>query len=286
MKAVRATLVGGLGNQMFIAAAAAALAERLGSPLELDHAEFRTDPAGRRLALDVFPTLAGLATSVQLPQLLPAAIRRRLDRYRSDVFVEAGFSYDARIESLTKPVRMRGYFQAHQYFDGIDVRELFALTQPNPRLAAIEAAVGSHWIGMHVRRGDYLNASTAAYHGLCSDEYFLRGLHLIRPHHDHELPVVLFTDQPDAVSARLNDAADFIVGPDPTAHEAVDLWAMSHASALVMSNSSFSWWAAYLGESATRPVVAPRPWFQAINVDTKDLLLPNWLQIGISDGAS
>lgn len=280
MKAVRATLVGGLGNQMFIAAAAAELAQRLRVPLEFDHADFRTDPAGRRFALDMFPNLASRATGIETHRSLPAPLRRRLDRVRRDIFVEAGFPFDPRFQAIDRPVRLRGYFQAHRYFASLDAAALFALDGPNLRLAEIEATVGTRWFGLHVRRGDYLNPTTADYHGLCSDDYFSRGLSTIQRMHGEHLPVVLFTDQPHAVSHRVLALADFVLGPDINAHEAVDLWAMSHASGLVMSNSSFSWWAGFLGERQDRPVVAPRPWLRALDLAAGDLLLPHWITLG------
>ena len=278
MKSVKATLMGGLGNQMFIAATALALADRLKAPLELDHADFRTDPAGRRFALNVFPELTARTMNVESRGGLPAPLRRRIDRFRSDVFVESGFDFDPRFLDIKAPVRLRGYFQSYKYFSELDVQSIFALGEPNPGLARIEAAVGKRWLGMHVRRGDYLNPSTAAYHGLCSDDYFERGLELLRTQQDERLPVVMFTDQPNAVSERLHNLTDFVLGPDGNAHESVDLWAMANASGLVMSNSSFSWWAAYLGERPW-PVVAPQPWFKALNTSATDLLLPHWIKM-------
>lgn len=273
---VRASLVGGIGNQMFIAATACALADRLHASLELDRADFQTDPAGRRFALGQFPALASRATIVESAQGFLAPLRRRMDRFRSDVFVESGFDFDPRFTEIASPVRLRGYFQSYKYFADLEVRSLFALGEPNSRLASIEAAVGPRWIGIHVRRGDYLNPTTAAYHGLCSDDYFEAGLAHIQAEQSENLPVVMFTDQPDSVSQRLHGLSHFVLGPDADAHESVDLWAMAHASGLVMSNSSFSWWAAYLGEQADRAVVAPRPWFKALDTAAADLLLPHW----------
>lgn len=280
MKAIQATLVGGLGNQMFITAAAVAVAERLSLPLELDRTAFRDDPAGRSFALGLFPQLMRKAQVVERTSLLPAPLARRLDQLRSDVFVEAGFAYDHRLAAVQRPMRLNGYFQSHRYFSAIDVASLFELEQPNSRLTAIEAAVGPRWIAMHVRRGDYLNTSTSAFHGLCSSSYFLRGRDLVSRELEGPLPLVIFTDQPDAVDQELLNAASLVLGPDPEVHEATDLWAMASAQGLVISNSSFSWWAAFLGERDARPVVAPRPWFRAHDLAASDLLLPHWNTLG------
>jgi hypothetical protein len=256
------------------------LAERLEVPLELDRAEFRADRVGRTFALEVFPALSARASEAGPSVAIPAPVRRQIDRWRRDVFTEAGLVYDARFQDIAKPVRLRGYFQCVRYFHNLDARALFALPGTSERLSGIRDAVGGEWFAMHIRRGDYLKSETAAYHGLCSDEYFERALVLVRELHGRDLPVVIFTDQPDAVSVRLSERAALIVGPDPSMHEAEDLWAMSHASGLVMSNSSFSWWAGYLQDRPGRPVVGPRPWLRFQDHAASDLLLPQWLTLG------
>jgi hypothetical protein len=58
---------------------------------------------------------------------------------------------------------------------------------------------------------------------------------------------------------------------------------MSRAPALVTANSSFSWWAAWLGDRPGRPVVAPRPWFDDPSIDARDLLPPHWLTLDRRD---
>ena len=66
----------------------------------------------------------------------------------------------------------------------------------------------------------------------------------------------------------------------PTGATALDeMLLMSRAPALITANSSFSWWAAWIGDTAERPVIAPRPWFDDIAVDSRDLLRPDWLTL-------
>jgi hypothetical protein len=55
---------------------------------------------------------------------------------------------------------------------------------------------------------------------------------------------------------------------------------MSLASHLIMANSSFSWWAAWLGDSEVRTVIYPRPWIDFRFINDRDLPLPNWIGLG------
>ena len=51
-----------------------------------------------------------------------------------------------------------------------------------------------------------------------------------------------------------------------------DFYLLSKADYLVMSPSSFSWWASWLSKAVT---VAPSRWF--VNIDEKDLYCKNWI---------
>jgi len=92
--------------------------------------------------------------------------------------------------------------------------------------------------------------------------------------------VFVFSDDPLWVEANLKlDAPTVIVdihGPEQ-AHE--DLRLMAACRNFVIANSSFSWWAAWLGEHSSKRVVAPKRWFAAATNDTRDLLPGGWLRI-------
>ena len=44
----------------------------------------------------------------------------------------------------------------------------------------------------------------------------------------------------------------------------------------IIANSSFSWWAGWLGYSAEQIVIAPRPWYASPKLDARDLAVERW----------
>ena len=305
MKVVIAHLLGGLGNQMFQYAAARAVALRCNAPLILDASwlsgeterhfdlrpfRIRTE---RPFALWPFRINVGILKSDPPHSRWAVAfehfagrLNRRFGTHKrgAPIFRERPFQYDCRVQSLRAPVYMYGYFQSGKYFaDWTDIiSDDFQISDP-PRpeaQALLDHIKASDAICMHVRRGDYVtDPAVNAFHGLCSIDYYHRGLrdvanNLARPE------CFVFSDDPAWVRENLMlDVPTTIVnihGPHE-AHEDLRLMAACHS--YVIANSSMSWWGAWLGRRAGKRVVAPRQWFKASSRDARDLIPDDWVRL-------
>lgn len=285
--AVTGYLRGGLGNQMFIAAAALAQSRRLEVPFELDGSFLAARPqhAGDLSAVNHgahFVRRAPRWVSLE-PTSIPGRVARPLGAL-SLVFTERGFAYDPRIEQAAPGSLLNGYFQSWRYFEAVasEVQSRFStVVRPSPwfSVAARELEEQGPWVGVHIRRGDYLSPRVARDHGVVSGAYVERALDLVREM-GHSGRIVLFSDDPAsacAVHPALQSAHR--VEPPPGTHPVESMLLLAGAHALVAANSSFSWWAGYLGDRPGRPVVCPRPWFGEIASDTRDLLPPHWITV-------
>ena len=121
------------------------------------------------------------------------------------------------------------------------------------------------WTAIHVRRGDYVDNSF--YVDLFKDGYYERAM--------AEFPDAKFMVFSDDVEwcRRQETFKDCMFSQGNS--EVIDMNLMASCSGIIIANSSFSWWAAYLGEH--NKVIAPGKWFTD---GMQRVELPaNWKQI-------
>ena len=286
-------LTGGLGNQMFQYAASRALADRLGVELLLDtrafeHALAFQDYTRRAYALSPFKLRARLATAAEMKHwpvwVVEIGMRLRfLHFFFRHWHFESAITYDPSVRTLHQPVCLVGYWQSERYFIDVadKIRADFTLSEPlcgtNAELLQLADSVGS--VGVHVRRGDFASLNNAAkVHGLCSVDYYRRAIDLVRGR-CRECHFLVFSDDPQWARAelQLESSAIFVTGNAEKPEQ--DLALMSACKHHIIANSSFSWWAAWLGYSPDQIVIAPSPWYASPKLDARDLAISRWQYI-------
>ena len=84
--------------------------------------------------------------------------------------------------------------------------------------------------------------------------------------------VLIFSDDSEwCHQQKLFEDDRFMISDNDSGY--VDMCLMSMCTDFIIANSSFSWWAAWLGNKGK--VVAPSNWFPD-NKDTSDLYCPDW----------
>ncbi|MCP2637518.1 alpha-1,2-fucosyltransferase [Microbacterium sp. HD4P20] len=291
-----AYLQGGFGNQLFILAAGWAQADRLGCPLYVDASRFLADdwleraketPREYELASIDFP---GILLREDSPWFRnsprrPAVIRRPGRRSTTlRVYRQPTINYHHDINRVTPGTTLLGYFQSWRYFDPVADRLADALLSAplsDAESGTLRSFERTPAITAHLRRGDYLTPEAARHHGIASADYFVRALALLRTLATPTVSVRAFSDSPDLVRRELADVENLELVDDVTSLGSIaTVRAMSAGVGLAMSNSSFSWWAAWLmsRRDPVAPVIAPRPW-QADGQSGHDQLLPHWLTL-------
>ncbi len=289
---IKVSIYGGLGNQMFQYAAGFSLAARHRVPLCLDLSWYRTRhiPAvtPRTFELDFFQLGGELIRYLSAPRRAALKLQSKAVKIfptlRGSYFAEKHFfDFDPDFNSLTCNARLDGYFQAQGYFrsfeDELRMR-LRPISFSENLLRAVEVVTAVPHLAIHVRRGDYVsNDAAASFHGFCGGDYFMRAVSLSLRERGIPEGVVAFTDDVEWCRAHLSNltpanvplrmAADFNL----TAPE--EMWLMSRCERSIISNSSFSWWAAWLGATPRSFVVMPSVWAKGLDRFPKELILQN-----------
>ncbi len=281
-------LSGGLGNQLFQAAAAMALARRLGGRLAFDLRRYKAG-ALRKFELSPFPTGAeiwepnlGARDFVQ-----PSAVASRLLGrqpapwgWHGRVYRQPHFGYDPAFETLAGDQYLFGVFQSELYFRGAadHVRRVFdCASHASDAARALSAGwAGEDRTSVHIRRGDYASdARNMAKIGVLDDAYYERAIALmtqIAP----KTRLTFFSDDP-AAAARL---AERFPGSEVVRGKTAidDLYLIGRCCHHINANSSFSWWGAWLGPGGT--TIAPRQYLtpaRLVTTNISDLFPVGWV---------
>jgi hypothetical protein len=291
---VTVAIYGGLGNQLFQYSVGRSLAQRNGCRLQLDTRHFDENSAFR-YGLGNFNIEAVVGTSRTLPPTKQDGLQYWKWRYfskRHRMIREQGLSFDSCVLEQTGSIYLRGYWQSDKYFAQIasQIRSELTLTDPpmGQNAELLDQIRSSPSIAVHVRRGDYVsNPQANKFHGTLPPEYFRRGLQQIAQRIQGYPTIYIFSD--DYQWAQKNIHTDyqtvFVHHNDGySAHE--DLRLMSACQHQVISNSTFSWWAAWLNPNPDKQVIAPAQWFADPRARNDDLIPPNWDRLDFTQPAA
>lgn len=281
-------LIGGLGNQMFQYACGLAAAERHHVPLKLDIRGFDEQKL-RRFNLDHFQISAPIAKPTELPTI--AQIRSPLVRILPWWYRPGGYTivrdyltgFDQKVFTTGNKAYLDGYWQREKFFTDITerLRPEFTLREPldavNHKL--VTAMHQEQSVSLHVRRGDYVANSLYA---TCTTKYYQQAIEHLSSRHQG-LKLYIFSDDPAWVQANLTTKLPTeYVTHNQGQDDYKDLVVMSQCRHHIIANSSFSWWAAWLGNDPSGIVIAPNTWYTEASMDTGDLVPSSWIKISLN----
>ena len=208
---------------------------------------------------------------------------------------ETTFAFDEdQFNSFPDNVNVDGYRQTEKYFKHIapKIRKDFTFKPEilKPCKKFMKQFAGTRVAFLHVRRGD--NVGRPTYYPMPTSEYYGR---VIQKYFPTE-PILVISDDPiwchdeaffDDDRFFINDSIEYydhetLEGDGNMKRSAipyVDLCLMSLCTDAIISNSTLSWWGAWLQKSKDHKVIAPNPWFgDALSFnDLSDLIPDNWI---------
>jgi hypothetical protein len=159
---------------------------------------------------------------------------------------------------------LNGYFQSEEWANASTTQSKFlspTLAATSQRLADLLIDVQrDRPIILHIRRGDY---SFEPDIGILDYRYFrnaIEKLETLTPVRN----IWIFSDEPNSVLIDSFVPSNFNgrIIEEPNLSPAETLELMRHGTAYVISNSTFSWWAAFLSYHRNAITIMPVPWFK------------------------
>ena len=182
-----------------------------------------------------------------------------------------------------KNVLYKGYFQSEKYF--IDNRsyilKLFCMSDYIKNI--IDNLYGdlSNTISIHVRRGDYVN-DLPRFDCLTS-EFYKKGIQYFGSKKNF---IVVSDDiewcKHNIVGDNIRYADKKYFNLNEKDYVLIDLYIQTLCSDNIISNSTFSWWGAWMNENSYKKVIIPYPWFAKgyfLNNYAEDLYPDNWIKM-------
>lgn len=281
--------IGGLGNQMFCYAFALALKKKHHEEVFIDISHFNYyNLHDGFLINDIFDVQEiKIATQKNISKLtryiphyaLSRILRKLLPHKKSEYIEKKDYIFDADALNFSHDCYYEGYWQTPLYFDDIknDVYKMFTFPEVNDANRDLSQLIRSvNSVSIHIRRGDYINAKSFV--GICELDYYKKAISKINstvknPYffifsNDiewcvHHLKEVLNTDQIKFINHNIGKESFW------------DMYLMSICKNMIIANSTFSWWAAYINQNAN--VISPKKW---VNRDYEtEIHLDSWDKI-------
>jgi hypothetical protein len=292
-KSLIVRLMGGLGNQMFQYAFAYAIARKYNYNLFIDKSfllmPVKKGVVKRDFELDIFPSIKisfvnkwvcfySFGLSWMIPINLIEQIKRRLPFLYMKWQSETHFHFNKFSQSVfSESLLISGFWQSYKYFQdyNTEISNIYSIPISDFASSLYNEIKQSQSVCINIRRTDFLVNPT---HGVCDINYYVRAIDLLEKKIGLETRKYIFSDDLEWCKTNLKFSNSFFVehlykGDRFSQYLAL----MKSCKHFIIANSSFAWWAAYLGEYKDKVVIAPRNWFADPSHNTEDIYLPDWI---------
>lgn len=276
---------------MFQYAAGRALAAQYNVPLKLD-LRWMKRYRHREFLLHKFPIIIERPSRFEylkftwFPfQMHPFHIfLKHIEKYNKNIYMERKPSFDPNFRNLGPDRFLFGYFQSEKYFKdyGSLIRKDFSY-EPDITLydnEVIEALKSPGSTAVQIRRGDYVtNAAVNRIIGECPMEYYRKAVTYLKGSvKDYRL--LIFSD--DIAWCRENIKFDRTVFAERRGGTPLhDMSLAGQCKNIILANSTFSWWSAWLNKNPRKIVIAPKQWFRSEERQkyAHDLTPQDWIRL-------
>jgi hypothetical protein len=284
-------LTGGLGNQMHQYAFGIYLRKHIGYELLIDESFLNLNANKLNITKRNFELYRFNVTKKKYNGILSNYFLNLL--LKSNAFLRLIFLYLFRIKNLynntvnfvqfktCKIIYLDGVFGTISQYNEVknEIKAEFNIANEYKKLKEeVENSIIKHnSLAIHVRRTDYLKPESV--HVVLGLEYYKQAIEIILE--KVSIPTIyLFGDDEDWIKSNLITLYPEGIFINRKGDNSVlfDFLAIGYCDNIITSNSSYSWWAAFLGLDYKKNIVAPLKWLKNENHSLIDQYPETWIK--------
>ena len=250
---IKSLLTGGIGNLLFQVSTGYSLAKKLNTDYVIDYNE-------KTLRNELVHHQA--YKNNLFKKIKPLEFKHKFKRYQ-----QQGYKYNP--IPLIDNLELLGFWHSEKFFFEYEkeIRSLYEFPERITKKVDLKLEkIRKKKLGIHIR--DFKH-HFALFPNLPKIFYDLA----LKKFNLDEYELIIITDNIEKVKS-LYDMNKFIFLYNDD--ELEDLYTMSKCDSLIISNSTFAWWGAWLGRK-NRKIIVPPIWFgNAGPIDTQDLIPSRW----------
>jgi len=210
-------------------------------------------------------------------------ISSRLFSYINDLFSKNYFyekNYFKFYEKyiLYKDAYFHGFWQNEKYFSDIRktlIKEINLKPNRKKHSDLLNLIKNKNSVAVHIRRGDKTLKKNQSMFALPKLNYFIRSIEYMKKNLKNPF-FLFFSDDIEWVKKNFPKKYNrkFVIGFTETE----DLISMKHCKHNIISNSTFSWWSAWLNVNKDKIIICPKKW-TTLNQKPFNPCLNDWIKI-------
>lgn len=305
----------GLGNQMFQYAAGKALALEKNVPLKVDTSAYSGYKLRKYELEEYFNITTEQATQGEIEQyrynhpvkrvwnkifkkhklrILGLPYEERfvaknllalhdflIPPHKRKTYTEPHYHFDKDFFQANSDIYLHGYWMSWRYFEKYDevIRRLFTIN--NNLVKHVDELVDrikkQNSVSIHIRRTDYADPFVVKLKGIIPPSFYINAIQYVGNKMSNPV-FYIFSDDINWAKQNLafNEITVHYIDETISTSAIEDFYLMTLCKHNIITNSTFSWWAAYLNNNPDKIVIAPKRWYNKAPYDYKDVCPPSW----------
>ena len=270
---------GGLGNQLFQYSFGLYMSKKLNRKVLYDFSYFETNNFREPSILE-FNFKIEKAPYTLVKKYLPFK-SFKLNNIYNRIFNSKSY-YDREIQlNLTQPILFfHGYWQKKIFIvSQIEIlRNSLKINNTSVRIKSLaQKILKSTSVSIHIRRGDYLLKKNQKIYKKLSPSFFFEAISFLEKNKSLNFTYFIFSDDISWAKKNFSSIKNIVFVDGNSDYE--DLYLMSLCDHNIISNSTFSWWAATLNKNQNKLIISPKNWFNDRFKSTDELIDNKWITI-------